>query len=190
MITSGGNTAASGLTSRGRACTDLPLPAQPAHVRRTGVSRYGYPYPPRRPQPSARRRGTSAAAASACARACPGETITIRSRTLRCANSLGAAQQRVVVAGVADLHRAPDLGRIAADVGAVRVEDAREARDLVRLAAGRIPDVRVLRDHAQRLALAATADPERRIRPLHRLRVRDRVAQRVARALEVRALLA
>ena len=38
-------------------------------------------------QPSSRSRGSSSAAASACARACPGETITIRSRTLRSTNS-------------------------------------------------------------------------------------------------------
>ena len=58
-------------------------------VRPTGVPQYGYPYRRRvvGPQSSARRRGTSAAAASACARACPGERITIRSRTLRSANS-------------------------------------------------------------------------------------------------------
>jgi hypothetical protein len=38
-------------------------------------------------QPSSRRRGNSAAAASACARAWPGETITIKSRTLRSTNA-------------------------------------------------------------------------------------------------------
>ena len=86
-----------------------------------------------------------------------------------------AAQQRIVVARVAHLHRAPDLGRIAADVGAMAVEDPGQARDLVGLAAGRVPDVGVLGDHPQRLPLAATADPEGRIRLLHRLRIGDRV---------------
>jgi hypothetical protein len=59
-------------------------------------------------------------------------------------------------AGAGDL----DLGRVAAHVGAVPAQDLQLALDRLRVAEA-VPDVRVLRHQAQRLALAAAADQHR-----------------------------
>src|SRR5581483_2469399 len=97
---------------------------------------------------------------------------------------LDGAQQAVGVAGEPDLHGAADPRRVAAEVGAVPVEDRRGFGDGGGLAVGRIPHVRVLRGHAQRALRPAAADPDRGMRPLHRLRLGDRVLEPVVLAVE------
>src|SRR5205823_8289186 len=91
---------------------------------------------------------------------------------------------------VEELHRSADLGGIAPDRGAVLVEDAGEPDALVHLSAREVPDVRVLGDDPERLALARATDPDRRAGPLERLRVRDGVDQAVVLAGERRPVLA
>src|SRR5204862_1495799 len=87
--------------------------------------------------------------------------------------------------------RAADRRGVAADRGAVLVEDAPElVRGLHRRRGGRpdiaAPDVGVLRGDAQRALGAIAADPYRRMRLLHRLRPRDGASEPVIPALEGR----
>ena len=82
-----------------------------------------------------------------------------------------------VVGADPDLHRAADLAGVAPDVCAVPVEDLRGRGDLLRSAPGRIPDVRVLRGEPQRAPGAGAADPDGRVRPLHRLGLGDGILQ-------------
>ena len=53
------------------------------------------------------------------------------------------------------------------------------------LLAGAVPDVGVLGDHAERDALTACTDENRRMRPLDRLRFAYRAAENVAASVEV-----
>src|SRR5262245_34848163 len=83
----------------------------------------------------------------------------------------GIAQGTEVVWIGGYLHRTLDGCRIAPDCGAVFVEDGAQAAELVGRTATVVPDVSVLRHHAQRQLLAAAADDERRVRPLDGLGV-------------------
>src|SRR5438270_3996148 len=87
-----------------------------------------------------------------------------------------------------ELERAPDLRCVTADGRARLVELLAELAHPRRVAAGGVPHVGVARDEPER-GLARGADPERRMRLLHRLRVRDGVLHAVVPAVEVRPLL-
>src|SRR5579859_650461 len=98
-------------------------------------------------------------------------------------------QQLGPVAAVpVELHRAPDLRRVAADRRARLLEHSDEPARPLRVAPGRVPHVGVTGYEPDR-GLPRRADPDRRVRLLHRLRVRDRVLHTVVAAVEVRALL-
>ena len=81
-----------------------------------------------------------------------------------------------------DLHRAADLARVAPDVGAVPVEDRRRRGDVLGRATRGVPHVGVLRGEAQRALRPRPADPDRRVRTLHRLGLGDGVLQPVVLA--------
>src|SRR3954447_24598939 len=83
--------------------------------------------------------------------------------------ALAAREQVVDVPREGELERAADLRRVAADRVAVRVENAGEASRFLGLDLEAVPDVGVLGDHSQRLALTGAADPDGRVRLLHRL---------------------
>src|SRR5262245_64667166 len=68
-------------------------------------------------------------------------------------------EQRLDV-GVEELDRATYLGGVAADGVAVPVQDARESDRLRDLSGGEVPDVCMLRDDSERLALSRTPDPD------------------------------
>jgi len=70
----------------------------------------------------------------------------------------------------------------------VLVEDVALVAELVDAARGAVPDVGVLCDHAQRDALTAGTDENRRMWPLDRLRLTYRAAQAVAASVEVERL--
>ena len=99
---------------------------------------------------------------------------------------LHPAQERVeVVERVAAGERgALDLGGVAAHVGAVAVEHVDLVLHLVGVEAEEVAGVGVLRDQAQRLALAAAADQDRRAAGPDRRRDADRLGQAVVPALE------
>src|ERR1700736_4279967 len=86
------------------------------------------------------------------------------------------------------LEGAPDLGWIAAHGSAGLIEHRRELLDPVGVAAGDVPDIGVTRDQAQS-CLARSTNPDRRVRPLDRLRIGDRVLQAVVPTFEVGPLL-
>ena len=82
-----------------------------------------------------------------------------------------------------------DLRGIPADVAAVRVKHVALARELLRRAADKVPVLREPRGSAQRAALTAAADTDRRVRPLHRLGLTPRIGELVILAGEIRRLL-
>ena len=92
-----------------------------------------------------------------------------------------------VVAGEKDLGGARDLPRVAADGGAVVVEHAALAADLLDADKGRagdVPDVGVLRDDPEG-PLAVAADQDRGVRALDRLGFADRTLELVVAPVEV-----
>jgi len=77
-----------------------------------------------------------------------------------------------IVVGDTQVDRAPDRGGVATDVSAVAVQQGAAGDDVVDVAAGDVPDVRVLRDDAQRRHGAA-ADHHRRAGALEGLGVAE-----------------
>ena len=135
-------------------------------------------------QPSSRNRGSWAASCS---------PMAIGSAAVHDQQEVGDSDLDVALDGgwdlierVADpeLHRPADLARITPDVRAMLVQDRRRRGHLLRAAARRVPHVRVQRGDPQRPLRARAADPDRRVGPLHRLRLGDRVLQLVVLALE------
>src|SRR5450759_5082705 len=95
-------------------------------------------------------------------------------------------EQRPAVFTVpAKLKGAPDLGHVPTDCAAGVLQLRDQLLHLPGIAApGGVPNVGVARDQPQR-ALAGGADPDRRVRLLDRLRVRNGVIEVVVTAVEV-----
>ena len=83
-----------------------------------------------------------------------------------------APRRARVVVGDGQVDRADDLAGVAADLGAVAVQQRAAPDDVVDVAARDVPHVGVLGDHPQRRR-RAPADHDRRVRALDRLRVAE-----------------
>ncbi|MGB6584119.1 MAG: DUF1932 domain-containing protein, partial [Streptosporangiaceae bacterium] len=81
------------------------------------------------------------------------------------------------VRGDADVDRAGDLVHVPADRVAVPGQDFPQLEPLLRVICDDVPLLRPARDRAQCALLAAAADGDRRMRPLHRLRLAPGVGE-------------
>nr|WP_236706156.1 hypothetical protein [Frankia sp. ACN1ag] len=89
-----------------------------------------------------------------------------------------------LVVGDRQVDRAGDGGRVAPVLGAVAVQQRAAADDVVDVAARDVPQVSVLGSDAQHSGRTA-ADEDRRVGPLDRLRIAERIGETVVGAVEV-----